>query len=54
MIRVQSEPVYIGRAKMEHAGLMVIDPYDGVIVMLAHGVTPFRRLIIACCAGHEV
>jgi hypothetical protein len=36
MIRMQSELLYVGRAEMKYAGLMVIDPYDGVIVMLVH------------------
>jgi hypothetical protein len=36
MIRVQNESFDVRRAEMEHARLMVIDPNDGMIVMLAH------------------
>jgi hypothetical protein len=41
MIRVQHEPFHIGRAEMEHACFMVIDPNDRMKVMAAHGMSPF-------------
>ena len=37
MIRVQNESFDICRAEMEHPRFMVIDPNDGMMVMLAHG-----------------
>jgi hypothetical protein len=43
MIRVQHEPFHIGRAEMEHACLMVIDPNDRMKVMAAHGMSPFAH-----------
>jgi hypothetical protein len=36
---------------MEHTRLMVIDPNDGMIVMLIHGIGPFSTwlsLILQC------
>src|SRR5258706_11715565 len=47
MIRVQHEPFHIGRAEMEHACFMVIDPNDRMKVMAAHGMSPFA--IVASC-----
>jgi hypothetical protein len=41
MIRMQDEPFDIRRAEMEDAGLVMIDPDDGVLVMLAHETSPF-------------
>jgi hypothetical protein len=41
MIGVQHESFHIGRAEMEHACLMVIDPNDGMKVMAAHGIGAF-------------
>jgi hypothetical protein len=41
MIRVQNEAFDICWAEMEHPRFMVIDPNDGMIVMLAHEVSPF-------------
>jgi hypothetical protein len=41
MIRVQNESFDVGRAEMEYARFVVIDPNDGVIVMLGHGIKPF-------------
>jgi hypothetical protein len=41
MIRVQNEPFDVRRAEMKHPRFMVIDPNDGMIVMLAHGIGPF-------------
>jgi hypothetical protein len=35
-IRAQNESFDVGRAEMEHARFMVIDPDDGMIVMFAH------------------
>jgi hypothetical protein len=32
----------VRRTEMEHPRLMMIDPNDSVIVMLAHGNGPFR------------
>jgi hypothetical protein len=43
MIRVQHEPFHIGRAEMEHACFMVIDPNDRMKVMAAHGMSPFAH-----------
>ena len=37
MIRVQDESFDVRRTEMEHAGFMMIDPNDRVIVVLAHG-----------------
>ncbi len=40
-IRMQNEPLDIGRAEMEYARLAVIDPDDGMVVMCcAHGISP--------------
>src|ERR1700730_11846893 len=41
MIRVQNEPFDVCRAEMEYARFMVIDPNDGMVVMLAHRTGPF-------------
>jgi hypothetical protein len=43
MIRVQHEPFHIGRAEMEHACLMVIDPNDRMKMMAVHGMSPFAH-----------
>jgi|SRR4051794_28924218 hypothetical protein len=40
MIRVQNESFDICRAEMEHPRFMVIDPNDGMMVMLTHGIVP--------------
>jgi hypothetical protein len=44
MIRVLNESFDVGQAEMEHARFMVIDPYDGMIVLLAHGISPFLTI----------
>ena len=44
MIRVQNESFDIRRAEMEHPRFMVIDPNDCMIVMLAHGISPFMAI----------
>jgi hypothetical protein len=44
MIRVQNEPFDVCRAEMEHARFMVINPNDGMIVMLAHGKVLFMAI----------
>ena len=41
VIRVHNKSFDVCRAEMEHARFMVIDPNDGMIVMLAHGIGPF-------------
>jgi hypothetical protein len=41
---VQNESFDVRRAEMEHARFMVIDPNDGMIVMLAHGTGPLRAI----------
>ena len=41
MIRVQNVSFDICRTKMKHARFMVINPYNGMIVMLAHGNLSF-------------
>jgi len=43
MIRVQNEAFDICWAEMEHPRFMVIDPNDGMIVMLAHGISSLWR-----------
>jgi hypothetical protein len=48
MIRMQNEPFHIGRAEMEHACFMVIDPNDRMKVMAAHGMSPFGDRIPHC------
>jgi len=48
VIRVQNEPFHIGRAEMEHARFMVIDPDDGMKVMAVHGMNPFGDRIPHC------
>jgi hypothetical protein len=44
IIRMQDESFDVCRAEMEHARFMVIDPNDGMIAMLAHGVGPFLAI----------
>src|ERR1700686_2160158 len=41
MIRVQNESFDVCRAEMEHARFMVINPNDGMIVVLVHGIGSF-------------
>ena len=41
MIRVQHQPLDIGRAEMKYARFMMIDPDDRMIV-LVHNMTPSR------------
>ena len=41
MIRVQNESFDLCRAKMEHARFMMVDPNNGMVVMLAHNISPF-------------
>jgi hypothetical protein len=41
MIRVQNEPLDIYRAEMEHARFMMVDPNNGMVVMMAHDISPF-------------
>jgi hypothetical protein len=41
VIRVQHQSFDICRAEMEHARFMVIDPNNGMIVMVAHWTSPF-------------
>jgi hypothetical protein len=43
MTRVQHEPLHIGRAEMEHACLMVIDPNDRMKMMAVHGMNPLAH-----------
>jgi hypothetical protein len=43
-IRVQNELFDVRRAEMEHARFMVIDPNDGMKVMLAHGNVLFSAI----------
>jgi hypothetical protein len=45
MIRVQNESFDVRRAEMEHPRFVVIDPNDGMIVMLAHGISSFSRYL---------
>jgi len=40
MIGVQHEFFYIGWAEMKHARFVVIDPYDGMVVMVRHPKSP--------------
>jgi len=44
MIRMQNELLDVCRAEMEHTRFMVIDPNDGMIVMLAHGISPLLAI----------
>jgi hypothetical protein len=45
LIRVQNQSFDVCRAEMEHPRLTVIDPNDGMIVMLAHAKKfPFGNL----------
>ena len=44
VVRVQDQSFNICRAEMEHARFVVIDPNDGMIVMLAHGIMPFLAI----------
>src|ERR1700722_12663530 len=46
MIRVQNEPFDVCRAEMEYARFMVIDPNDGMVVMLAHRIGPFLAVLL--------
>jgi len=43
MVRVQHEPLHIGRVEMEHACFSVIDPDNRMKVVVAHGV-----LVLSC------
>ena len=49
MIGVQHESFHIGRAEMEHACFMVIDPNDRMKVMATHGTnlspTEYRTIV---------
>lgn len=45
MIRVQDESVDIRETEMEHARLMVVDPNDSMIVMLAHDAGPVLAVV---------
>ena len=45
IFRVQNKSLDVGRADMEHPRFMVIDPNDGVIVMLAHRVSLFLAIV---------
>jgi hypothetical protein len=42
VIRVQDQLVDVGRAEMEDAGFVVIDPHDGMKVMAGHEITPLQ------------
>jgi hypothetical protein len=44
MVRVQNELLDVRRAEMEHARFMVIDPDDGMKVVLAHGKILFSAI----------
>jgi hypothetical protein len=48
MIRVQGQPVDVGRAEMEDAGFVVIDPDDGVKVMAVHAMAPLQFRLPRC------
>ena len=41
MIRMQHESFDVRRAEMEDAGLVMIDPDDGMLVMAVHETSPF-------------
>jgi hypothetical protein len=43
VIRMENECFYVRRAEMKYARFMVVEPDDGVKVMLAHGRCPFCR-----------
>jgi hypothetical protein len=51
MIRTQNQTLDIRRAEMKHARLMVVDPNDGMVVMLIHEVSP--RLVWRIASGEE-
>jgi hypothetical protein len=54
MIRVQHEPFHIGRAEMEHACLMLIDPNDRMKMMAVHGNESFRPYAMFITANEFV
>jgi hypothetical protein len=44
MIGVQNQSFDVCWAEVEYARFMVIDPNDGVVVMLTHGRSPFLAI----------
>jgi hypothetical protein len=44
MIGMQDEFIGVRRVEMKHPRFAVVDPYDGVKVMLAHGLVPFMTV----------
>jgi hypothetical protein len=45
MIRVQNESFDVRRVEMEHARFMMIDPDDGMIVMVIHSQNLFGNSV---------
>ena len=45
MIRMQDESLDIRRAEMENAGFVMIDPDDGMLVMVDHEMSPFLDIV---------
>ena len=54
MIRVQNELVHVRWIEMKYARFMMIYPYDGMIVVIVHGIGPLPfRAAEALTAGIE-
>ena len=49
MVRMQDELIDIGRIEMKYARLLVVDPDNGMKVMLTHGIRSYSDTLDAVC-----